>query len=71
MENKNMTRTFCGSKSSKARQKEAYNNKWIVLKQYSLKSRVGVNENFPGTFVDFRLKIFSQEIIDTYDDPCP
>ena len=30
-----------------------------------------VNDNFPSTFVDFRLKIFSQERIDIYDDPCP
>ena len=30
-----------------------------------------VNDNFPGTFVDFRLKIFTQERISTYDDPCP
>ena len=29
------------------------------------------NDNFPGTFVDFRLDIFSQERISTYDDPCP
>ena len=30
-----------------------------------------VNDNFPGSFVDFRLKIFSKERIDTYVDPCP
>ena len=27
--------------------------------------------NFPGTFVDFRLKKFTQEIISSYIDPCP
>ena len=30
-----------------------------------------VNVNFPGTFVDFCLKIFSQERIGTYNDTCP
>ena len=30
-----------------------------------------VNDNFPGTFVDFRLKIFTQERINTYVDACP
>ena len=30
-----------------------------------------VNDDFPGTFVDFRLKIFTQENISSYDDPCP
>ena len=30
-----------------------------------------VNDNFPGTFADFCLKIFSQKKIGTYDDPCP
>ena len=28
------------------------------------------NDNFPGTFVDVCLKIFTQEGISTYDDPC-
>ena len=27
--------------------------------------------NFPGTFVDFRFKKFTQEIISSYVDPCP
>ena len=26
--------------------------------------------NFPGTFVDFRVKKFTQEIISSYVDPC-
>ena len=30
-----------------------------------------VNGSFPGTFVVLHLKIFSQERIATYDDPCP
>ena len=30
-----------------------------------------VNDNFPGTFADFRLNIFSQEKISSYGDPCP
>ena len=30
-----------------------------------------VNDNFPGTFADFRLKIFTQEKISSYGDPCP
>ena len=30
-----------------------------------------VNDNFLGTFVDFCLKIFTQERISTYDDPYP
>ena len=30
-----------------------------------------VNDIFSGTFVDFCLKIYSQERIGTYDDPCP
>ena len=30
-----------------------------------------VNNNFSGTLVDFRLKMFSQERIGTYDDPYP
>ena len=30
-----------------------------------------VNDNFPKTFVDFSFKIFIQERISTYDDPCP
>ena len=30
-----------------------------------------VNDNFPGTLVDFRLKIFTQEKISIYADPCP
>ena len=28
-------------------------------------------DNFPGTFVEFPLKIFSQERIANYDYPCP
>ena len=52
---------------------EAYNNKRNVLEHCSLRIRLGsrVNDNFLGTFVDFCLKIFSQERIGTYDDPCP
>ena len=30
-----------------------------------------VNDNFPGTFADFRLKIFTQEKNSSYGDPCP
>ena len=30
-----------------------------------------VNDNFPGTFFDFLLKIFSQKSIGSYDDPYP
>ena len=30
-----------------------------------------VNDNFPDTFVDFRLKILTQEKISCYADPCP
>ena len=30
-----------------------------------------VNDKFPGTFGDFRLKIFTQEKISSYGDPCP
>ena len=30
-----------------------------------------VKDNFLGTFVDFCLKIFTQERISTYDDPYP
>ena len=30
-----------------------------------------VYDNFPGPFVDFCLKIFVQEIISSYVDPCP
>ena len=30
-----------------------------------------VNDNFPGTFTDFRVKIFTQEKISSYGDPCP
>ena len=41
----------------------------------SVRRRAGsdyyVNDNFPGTFADFRLKIFTQEIITSYGDPCP
>ena len=29
-----------------------------------------VNDNFPGTFADFCLKIFTQEEITLYGDPC-
>ena len=29
-----------------------------------------VNDNFPGTFADFRLKTFTQEKISSYGDPC-
>ena len=29
-----------------------------------------VNDNFPGTFADFCLKIFTQEKITSYGDPC-
>ena len=29
-----------------------------------------VNDNFPGTFADFRLKIFTQEKNISYGDPC-
>ena len=28
-----------------------------------------VNDNFPSTFADFRLKIFTQEKISSYGDP--
>ena len=28
-----------------------------------------VNDNFPGIFADFRLKIFTQEKISSYGDP--
>ena len=28
------------------------------------------NDNFPGTFAEFRLKIFTQEKICSYGDPC-
>ena len=34
-------------------------------------SEVCENDNFLGTFVDFRLKIFTQKRISIYDDPCP
>ena len=30
-----------------------------------------VNDISPGTFADFRLKIFTQEKISSYGDPCP
>ena len=30
-----------------------------------------VNDNFPVTFADFCLKIFTQEIITSYGDRCP
>ena len=30
-----------------------------------------VNDISPGTFADFRLKIFTQEKISLYGDPCP
>ena len=30
-----------------------------------------VNDNFPGTFADFRLKIFNLEKISSCGDPCP
>ena len=30
-----------------------------------------VNDNFPGTFVDFCLKIFTQENISSCGDSCP
>ena len=29
-----------------------------------------VNDNFPSTFVNFHLKIFTQERISAYVDPC-
>ena len=29
-----------------------------------------VNDNFPGTFTDFYLKIFTQEKMSSYPDPC-
>ena len=42
---------------------------------YNVLRRAGsdycVNDNFPGTFADFRLKIFTQEKITSYGDPCP
>ena len=30
-----------------------------------------VDDNFPGTFADFRLNIFTQEKISSYGNPCP
>ena len=30
-----------------------------------------VNDNFPSTFSDFCLKIFTQEKTSLYGDPCP
>ena len=30
-----------------------------------------VNDDFPGTFADFILTIFTQEKISSYGDPCP
>ena len=30
-----------------------------------------VNDNFLGTFANFCLKIFTQEQITSYGDPCP
>ena len=30
-----------------------------------------INDNFPGTVLDFRLKIFTQERISIYVDTCP
>ena len=29
------------------------------------------NDNFPGTFGDFCLKLFTEERISLSDDPCP
>ena len=29
-----------------------------------------VNDNFQGTFADFRFKIFTQEKVSSYGDPC-
>ena len=30
-----------------------------------------LNDNFPDTFADFLLKIFTQEETSSYGDPCP
>ena len=30
-----------------------------------------VNDISPGTLADFRLKVFTQEEISSYGDPCP
>ena len=30
-----------------------------------------VNDNFPGTFTDLCIKVFTQEKISSYVDPCP
>ena len=42
---------------------------------YNVLRRVGsdyrVNDISPGTFADFRFKIFTQEKISLYGDPCP
>ena len=41
---------------------------------YNVPRRAGsdycVNDNFPGTFVYFRLKIFIEERTSSYSDPC-
>ena len=33
-------------------------------------SDYGVNDNFPGTFVNFHLNKFTQERFSSYVDPC-
>ena len=42
---------------------------WHVLRRAG--SDYCVNDISPGTFADFRLKIFTQEKISSYDDPYP
>ena len=46
-----------------------------LLRWYHVLRRAGsdfcVNDNFPGTVLDFRLKIFTQERISIYVDTCP
>ena len=55
-------------------EKEAYNNKWILLVHNALR-RAGsdyfANDNFWGTFADFRLKIFNQGKLSSCGDLCP
>ena len=40
-------------------EKEAYSSNYCA------------SNNFPGTFAEFHLKIFTQEKISSYGDPCP
>ena len=54
-------------------ERKAYNNKWNAFVQCSSKRRLGLSCKYisSGTFADFRLKIFTQEKISLYGDPCP